>query len=313
MRLVLGLAAALFFAACADSPTSPPASGAALSASGPRTPGAAADDVTAVCATSQATPRGEHPYAYGRLALRLPGSMRAGDGGTRSYRYEGYAEGARLVAVAVCDVPDTPAAVQHLERLFGVQRRGSGSGGGGWDGPALLGDETVVKLDAFNGYACQYGGEYPHCDPAPLPTGTLGKLDQDICQYWEDCGGGDYTPAGGGSDPEPAPEEDASRCPDQLFGRVVTALIPVAGRNHEFKFSGPMNRVGIARSPATYQISGPTTSTDNWWMAASGTISVYCNGYYTPWVGGARYWIGRTDYAGRSDLHMVMSAGHPDF
>jgi hypothetical protein len=42
----------------------------------------------------------------------------------------------------------------------------------------------------------------------------------------------------------PAQEEefDTDICPQPLLGRTVTTLVNVAGRNHEFQFTGTMNR-----------------------------------------------------------------------
>lgn len=106
-------------------------------------------------------------------------------------------------------------------------------------------------------------------------------------------------------------EENSDICPQPLLGRTVTALVNVAGRNHEFQFSGQMDRVNrlVGRSPAWYTISGPTASKDNWWIAESGKIRLVCWGR---WTLGNRLWIGSV-YVQHTELHMVMSAGHPDF
>ena len=81
-------------------------------------------------------------------------------------------------------------------------------------------------------------------------------------------GGGD----GGGDDPgticiesytEPCPpgeddeeEEYTGIVAAPVMGKVATALVPIAGRNHEFKFEGTFWRVNpaVGRSPAWYRI-----------------------------------------------------------
>jgi hypothetical protein len=112
----------------------------------------------------------------------------------------------------------------------------------------------------------------------------------------------------------PAEEEEYSDiCPQPIMGKVATALVNVAGRNHEFKFEGPFWRVNplVGRSPAWYQIARPALSKDSWWMAASGKIQLVCWGRYVT-VLGSRVW-GGTVYVQNTDLHVVMGPGHPDF
>ncbi|HEU4886077.1 MAG TPA: hypothetical protein VFT45_27815 [Longimicrobium sp.] len=106
-------------------------------------------------------------------------------------------------------------------------------------------------------------------------------------------------------------EVDSDICPQPLMGKTVTTLIEIAGRNHEFQFSGRMTRVNplVGRSPAWYNISGPTPSKDNWWIAESGTIQLVCWG---GWRFRNTVWVG-TVYPQANDLHMVMGPGHPDF
>lgn len=108
-------------------------------------------------------------------------------------------------------------------------------------------------------------------------------------------------------------EEYSDICPQPILGKVATALVNVAGRNHEFKFEGPFWRVNplVGRSPAWYKIPRPTLSRDDWWMAESGTIQLVCWGRYVI-VLGTRTWVG-TMYVQSTDLHVVMAPGHPDF
>lgn len=138
-------------------------------------------------------------------------------------------------------------------------------------------------------------------------------------------GGGGTTPPPG-DDPDdpgttctdtgecpPEDEEYSDICPQPILGKVATALVPIAGRNHEFKFEGPFWRVNplVSRSPAWYEIPRPTLSKDDWWMAESGNIQLVCWGRYTI-VLGTRTWVG-TMYVQSTDLHVVMGPGHPDF
>ena len=111
--------------------------------------------------------------------------------------------------------------------------------------------------------------------------------------------------------PEDEEGVDTDICPQPIRGRTVTTLINVAGRNHEFQFTGVMRRVNpaLGRSPAWYNISGPTVSEDNWWMAERGTIRLVCWGR---WRFRNSLWVGQI-FVQDTDLHMVMSAGHPDF
>jgi hypothetical protein len=108
-------------------------------------------------------------------------------------------------------------------------------------------------------------------------------------------------------------EEYSDICPQPLLGKVATALVPIAGRNHEFKFEGPFYRVNplVGRSPAWYRIHRPALSNDSWWMAESGNIQLVCWGRYVT-VLGSRVW-GGTMYVQNTELHVVMGPGHPDF
>ena len=71
----------------------------------------------------------------------------------------------------------------------------------------------------------------------------------------------------------------------------------------------PFTRLTAGRSPATYEIGLPATSKDAWWIAESGTITVWCRG---AWIRAGSLWLGTLTVVD-SDLHMVMGPGHPDF
>lgn len=144
-------------------------------------------------------------------------------------------------------------------------------------------------------------------------------------------GGGDPGPGGAtpppGGDPGATPSdstavpceldcpaeeaEDSDICPQPVSGRTLTYLATIAGRSHEFKFTGTMRRVNPAqgRSPAWYKISGPQVSSDSWWIAESGNLQLVCWGR---WRFRNSVWIGVIAVQD-DDLHFVMGPGHPDF
>jgi hypothetical protein len=138
-------------------------------------------------------------------------------------------------------------------------------------------------------------------------------------------GGGSLSPPGDDSGDAVCPtaatesctpvEEEAYSdiCPQPIMGKVATALVNVAGRNHEFKFEGPFWRVDplVGRSPAWYKLQRPALSKDSWWMAEGGNIQLVCWGRYVT-VLGSRVW-GGTLYVQNTALHVVMGPGHPDF
>ena len=103
------------------------------------------------------------------------------------------------------------------------------------------------------------------------------------------------------------PEAESDICPAPFLGNVQPTLINIAGRNHEFRFSGPLTRLDGGRSPSLYKIERPKSSEDAWWIAEAGTIRLVCR---DAWIT-RRLWLGHA-YVQSSDLHMVMGPGHPD-
>lgn len=160
-------------------------------------------------------------------------------------------------------------------------------------------DPTVQSCPGDDGGASGGGGTLPPpgdgttC-PVSEATTTCPAPPEEEC---EDCN---------------PPEEESTICPQPFLGNVQPALITVAGRQHEFQFTGtltyPLRRLTGGASPATYQIGLPETSKDAWWIAESGTIRLMCRG---AWIT-RRIWLGQAYVVG-SDLHMVMGPGHPDF
>jgi hypothetical protein len=174
------------------------------------------------------------------------------------------------------------------------------------------------------------------CDDDNCMTSVGEPTDPEGATAVQSCpgGGGGGGDGGGGSTPPPPgcdpgtisptsvavtsecdgeEEEYSDICPQPILGKVATALVNIAGRNHEFQFEGPFWRVNplVGRSPAWYKIPRPTLSEDDWWMAESGDIQLVCWGRYVI-VLGTRTWGGRM-YVQSTDLHMVMGPGHPDF
>jgi hypothetical protein len=139
-------------------------------------------------------------------------------------------------------------------------------------------------------------------------TTSISPADDPFGTGVQSCPGGTAGGGGGGQEEE---TEDSDICPQPLMGKTATALVDVAGRNHQFQFSGTMWRVNpaVGRSPAWYYISGPTLSEDGWWMAESGKVQLVCWGR---WRFRNSLWVG-TVYVQATDLHLVMAPGHPDF
>lgn len=177
----------------------------------------------------------------------------------------------------------------------------------------MCGGTCVLPPVVVDG-GCRQEREICEEPPKPEPIGG-GPLPSDP-------GGGG---GGGASIPTPGPEDEdgvasdcdpeaidceaeSDICPQPLRGRTLPYMATIAGRNHQFRFEGTMQRQGSGRSPATYAIARPTASKDMWWIAESGTIQTVCMGR---WIA-RRLWIG-TIYVIGDDLHFVMGPNHPDF
>lgn len=118
------------------------------------------------------------------------------------------------------------------------------------------------------------------------------------------------------SEDAPVPPECEDKqfggCPKVLSGKVISAGIRVGSILHTFKFGGPMERIEISRdNPAKYTIAHPATSTDGWWIADEGWISVRCAGIFYHVTENEDIWIGRAWYGGQADLHMSIGPSHP--
>lgn len=173
--------------------------------------------------------------------------------------------------------------------------------------PPVAGGPTVPECDPWLDPSwCQGGGT--ECLES---IGTSEPLDFIRLSSCNPRGGVPGAPGGGGpTDPDPEEDEvDSDICPQPLRGRTLPYLATIAGRRHEFTFRGPMRRLDGGRSPSRYNISGPTASKDNWWIAESGTIRLVCWG---GWRFRRSVWIG-TVVVQDDDLHFVMGPGHPDF
>lgn len=315
----------LIVGACADAPLNPPLppTGVSHSASSGRHLG----QIPYPCAVLRKS-IADGTWSTRNIFINYP-QPELGAGRVVAYRFRGTTLAGEVVVAAYCTVPYTEGALRRLDRRFSVEH-----GGGA--------DQYATREGGVTTQGCVTDGVCA-LDPIVVVAPPADPGDGDSGESGGGSGGGDGDGGGGGggtggSDPcaysytqlvpddpncqnpeYPTPEEeaDALSCPQELVGKVITALIPVAGRNHEFSFTGSlgrgMTRVGAARSPATYEIAGPTASRDAWWIAERGTVKVNCNGYYSPSAFGYKLWIGRASYAGSSDLHMVMGPGHPAF
>jgi hypothetical protein len=178
--------------------------------------------------------------------------------------------------------------------------------------------EPWMELD----WDCDEGGG--ECLSSAGPTDPTDATVQS-CPGGGDSGGGLGDGGGGDGNGDPGENcieevtspcepdaEESTICPQPFYGNVQPALITVAGRNHEFQFHSsetkPFTRLTGGTSPATYKIGLPTISRDDWWIAESGTITVWCRGV---WIRQG-FWLGTLTVVD-SDLHMVMGPGHPDF
>lgn len=257
-------------------------------------------------------------------AIYYPLAEIAAGNRTVQYRFRGTSHSGEVVFAAYCTVPYTAAALRRADRRFQVVHGGGAdqfaaraelimTQGCVWDGMCVLDPIVVIAPppdeDEDDDGGDSGGGGGGGAGGGQGGDGTCAESYPQLVVEDPDCGSPEY--------PTEEEEADARSCPQRLVGKVITALIPVAGRNHEFSFEGavgrPMVRTGAARSPATFEISGPTVSRDAWWIAERGTVKVNCTGGYSPSAFGYRLWIGVASYAGDSDLHMVMGPGHPEF
>lgn len=257
------------------------------------------------CAVSRRAPSTASGWQTRPDTIFFPRSEVDAAGRKVRYDYRQSLSDGRNLVFGTCIVPYTEAALRRVDREFGVRS------GGGAEQFKTRQERITVQGCVSDGGVCPL--EPIYVNPPPVePSDGGGTPEPDGHAPGGSTGSGTGgTPAG--EEPTPEEEADAATCPSILSGKVITALITVAGRTHEFRFDGPMQRVGRGSKPATYQISGPKTSEDSWWIAESGTITVTCWGFFTPQYQGARLWIGTANYAGQSDLHMVMGPGHPDF
>lgn len=328
LAVVLGGAVAVL-AACHDAPSPVAPQLQRASASLSTLPGDQGRHVGAVPFVCTSIRRVETPavtWPMQRDTLFFPRGELDQGGRTVRYVLRQHTTDGALHYAAFCDVPYTEQALRRVDRYFGVQKAG--------------GAEQFVARGEIKTPSCVIGGvcvlEPLHVEAPPkeneekelCPVDAFGN---DLCSPNTEGGGGGgpggdgpvsscetqgYTESGSCDGDVIPEEEEAKSCPSLLVGKIVTALIPVAGRNHEFRFEGsvlaPLVRTSGPRSPATYVVN-PTLSEDGWWMAESGTIKVNCSGGYSPSAFGYRLFIGTASYAGQNDLHMVLGPGHPSF
>jgi hypothetical protein len=258
------------------------------------------------CRISRATPQGPYAYQYGTATLYFPQAALAPGGATIYYRVRYQEPGSMPVASASCVIPNTDLAIGIADRFFGAQHGVKVREGRRSDGVTTMGcvGDGQCELEAINVVVAPTPG-----DTSDDPCARGGCWDRDGTDG--SSGGWDGYEWDGGGDSYDAGDPDSLSCPSNLQ-KVVTALINVAGTNHQFDFEGPLVRISTATSPARYAIN-PTISKDGQWAATEGWIKVTCVGAYTPSIGGARLWLGSATYAGESDLHLVYGPQHPSF
>jgi hypothetical protein len=313
-------------AACQDVPTipthaAPPSPYAANSG----VAGLHFEELRVACPSMWRAPAPASDWRKQRDTLSFPRAELDRDGRTVRYRYRRTTTTGDLEAVGECLAPYSASALRRMDRHFGVKR------GGGAEQFAVR-QGTVTTQGCVTDGMCEL--EPIIVEAPPMETPEVDACDFDPATCGDGTGGSRIGGSSGGNpsmcqyrtvhesgtcqDILAAEEEaDAFSCPANLVGKVITALIAVAGRNHEFRFDGkigaPMRRIGRAQSPANYRIAHPTVSEHSWWVAESGTVLVRCTGVHTPPTMEYSIWLGVASYAGRSDLHMVMGPGHPEF
>lgn len=163
------------------------------------------------CSASRRVRGGEYLYEYGVIQLRIPPAGYASDGKVTIYRVVSFGGDGNVAGQAHCQIPDTDAARSYVNRLFHVRpiasRRQDAH-----DGLTTQGDP--VPVDGFTGYACRYGGTYPHCNYEPALTQQEKQVEcSALDPYCGSGGSGDEGDSGeewggGGDDSEPPPPED---------------------------------------------------------------------------------------------------------
>ncbi|MDB4952221.1 MAG: hypothetical protein JWM27_4870 [Gemmatimonadetes bacterium] len=261
-----------------------------------------------VCFTSVAT-GGTPTYSYGRISLHFPSPALATDGATHLYIYGGRNSASEVVFIAECVIPATRTAVEWMNRRFGVVDR---SGNPLPVGHAPRNGDVSTMGCVIDG---QCGLEEITVAVSPLPVDNCNVAGCSTTGGTAGTGGGTGSTGGGSSSPgSPTPDDStevSSGCPYLLTGSPVTALIPVGGSNHEFKFETPMTK--ISRTSAGRYNIRPTVSTDTKWMATEGWIEVSCLGAFMPEIFETQLWVGKAWFTGASDLHMIYGPGYGAF
>lgn len=150
------------------------------------------------CVVTAVDPVSTTGFRRSSVQLYFPSSAISLTGATRRVAYRGYADGAKLNRLLVCEIPATRAAIQLTELRFGIdlEDRSSARKGHSAGEVGTLGDEDAVPLDPLVVTACQYGGMHPECNPAPADPY---KIMNDCSLYGVCAGGGTwYWGEGGG-------------------------------------------------------------------------------------------------------------------
>lgn len=200
----------IILCACGDSVTGPgtPGHTAPTKASSGSSPsnvfGVKRGDPRFMCYVSKANDALPGMYNHGRRTVRLPLSAVAPDGSTQLYRYRiiepGAAPDAKPIAAGNCRIPNTPRAVEFMDKRLGLdsrRRRSSASQGGDGlvstqdcvrDGTCVLPGIIVIgypTAPSWPGGGSGGGGGWDasvsYYDPGPTPEWDPG-LPEEPCK-----------------------------------------------------------------------------------------------------------------------------------
>jgi uncharacterized membrane protein YgcG len=237
------LMAALAAAACTDGPVSAPAPSSTphLAASA----GLHAGGVPFSCIILRGN-SADAAWAARRITLYYPGSEISARGHTVAYRFRGTTAAGEVVVAAFCTVPYTESALRRVDRRFGLKHGGGAdqfaaredlieTQGCVSDGMCVIDPIVVIAppVEESNEEESGAGGGGASDDESSGGSGggsggdTCGYTNSQVIVEDPDCHGPEY--------PTPDEEADATSCPATLSGKVITALITVAGPRVPFR------------------------------------------------------------------------------
>lgn len=214
-KLHLHAAAALLIgilaAACRDLPTESISSESTASLAtqmGTKTSNNGMAGAQFICYTTEQTKGSPGMYDHGRVSVSFPTSAIPEDGSTQVYRYRLIDEDASPLAVpyaaANCRIPNTPKAVQFMDRRLGVDRRRKSRIGGEGDLASQQSWPCPTEGCLLEGIIA-YGYRYP---PPGYPTDDGWDGTEDPWSTWGDS----YSYMGSNEYPEPYEPNVADPC-----------------------------------------------------------------------------------------------------